>query len=158
MTDAITLPITHDPDDAPRIGDAYVHEGRERIIVDRAHSNDGATVTLWFESWRASPQRPEVIDHHRAHADADGRSWWAVRRPTCDLIAAVATGYVYVTAHDCGVYAFAAGDGTPTIAGKSDATLWSEWSPVAGWYDEHVEWPEARPVGAPELSGEVVTT
>jgi len=43
-TDTITLPITHDPDDAPRIGDVY--EGRE--VVDRAFSDDGATVTLWF--------------------------------------------------------------------------------------------------------------
>jgi hypothetical protein len=47
-TDTITLPITHDPDDAPRIGDAYVHEGRERIIVDRAFSDDGRSVTLWL--------------------------------------------------------------------------------------------------------------
>ena len=45
MTDTITLPITHDPDDAPRIGDVY--EGR--TIVDRAFSDDGATLTLWFE-------------------------------------------------------------------------------------------------------------
>ncbi len=45
MTDHITLPITHDPDDAPRIGDVY--EGC--IIVDRAFSDDGATLTLWFE-------------------------------------------------------------------------------------------------------------
>lgn len=44
-TDSVTLPITHDPDDAPRIGDVY--DGR--IIVDRAYSDDGATVTLWFE-------------------------------------------------------------------------------------------------------------
>ena len=44
MTDHITLPITHDPDDAPRIGDAY----EERTIVDRAFSDDGATLTLWF--------------------------------------------------------------------------------------------------------------
>jgi len=43
-TDHITLPITHDPDDAPRIGEN--HEGR--TIVDRAFSDDGATVTLWF--------------------------------------------------------------------------------------------------------------
>ena len=43
MTDHITLPITHD--DAPRIGD--VHDGR--TIVDRAFSDDGATLTLWFE-------------------------------------------------------------------------------------------------------------
>ena len=43
-TDTITLPITHDPDDAPRIGD--VHGGR--TIVDRAFSDDGATLTLWF--------------------------------------------------------------------------------------------------------------
>jgi len=43
------LPITHDPDDAPRIGENYTHEGRERIIVDRAYSDDGATLTLWFE-------------------------------------------------------------------------------------------------------------
>lgn len=49
MTDPITLPITHDPDDLPRVGDVYVHEGRERIIVDRADSDDGAAVTLWFK-------------------------------------------------------------------------------------------------------------
>jgi len=47
--DSVTLPITHDPDDAPRIGDVYVHDGRERTIVDRAYSDDGATLTLWFE-------------------------------------------------------------------------------------------------------------
>jgi hypothetical protein len=44
-TDTITLPITHDPDDAPRIGESY--EGR--TIVDRAFSDDEATLTLWFE-------------------------------------------------------------------------------------------------------------
>ncbi len=44
MTDAITLPITHDPDDAPRIGESY--EGR--TIVDRAFSDDGRSVTLWL--------------------------------------------------------------------------------------------------------------
>lgn len=44
MTDAITLPITHDPDDLPRVGDVY--ENRE--VVDRAESNDGRSVTLWF--------------------------------------------------------------------------------------------------------------
>lgn len=44
-TDSVTLPITRDPDDAPRIGDVY--EGR--TIVDRAYSDDGATLTLWFE-------------------------------------------------------------------------------------------------------------
>ena len=44
MTDAITLAITHDADDLPRVGDVY--EGRE--VVDRAFSDDGATVTLWF--------------------------------------------------------------------------------------------------------------
>ncbi len=44
MTDPITLPITHDPDDLPRVGDVY--EGRE--VVDRAESNDGRSVTLWF--------------------------------------------------------------------------------------------------------------
>lgn len=49
MTDATTLPITHDPDDAPRIGDTYAHEGRERVIVDRAFSDDGSSVTLWFK-------------------------------------------------------------------------------------------------------------
>ena len=49
MTDTTTLPITHDPDDAPRIGESYVHEGRERTIVDRADSDDGRSVTLWFE-------------------------------------------------------------------------------------------------------------
>ncbi len=80
-----------------------------------------------------------------------------MRRPTRDLIAANATGYVYVTARDCGVYAFAAGDGTPSVVGRSDATLWSEWAPVAGWYGASVEWPEARPVGAPELSGDGAT-
>jgi len=48
VTDAITLPITHDPDDAPRIGDVYVHDGRERTIVDRAFSDDGRSVTLWL--------------------------------------------------------------------------------------------------------------
>lgn len=48
MTDTTMLPITHDPDDAPRIGESYVHEGRERTIVDRAFSDDGATLTLWF--------------------------------------------------------------------------------------------------------------
>ena len=45
MTDTITLPMPRDPDDAPRIGDVY--EGR--TIVDRAFSDDGATLTLWFE-------------------------------------------------------------------------------------------------------------
>ena len=45
VTDTITLPVTHDPDDAPRIGD--VHDGR--TIVDRAFSDDGATLTLWLE-------------------------------------------------------------------------------------------------------------
>ena len=45
MTDTITLPMPRDPDDAPRIGDAY--DGR--TIVDRADSGDGATLTLWFE-------------------------------------------------------------------------------------------------------------
>ena len=45
MTDPITLPITHDADDLPRVGDVY--DGR--TIVDRADSDDGATVTLWFE-------------------------------------------------------------------------------------------------------------
>ena len=44
MTATITLPMPRDPDDAPRIGDAY--EGR--TIVDRADSDDGATLTLWF--------------------------------------------------------------------------------------------------------------
>ena len=44
-TDTITVLVTHDPDDAPRIGDVY--EGR--TIVDRADSDDGATLTLWFE-------------------------------------------------------------------------------------------------------------
>ena len=43
-TDTITLPITHDPDDAPRIGESY--EGR--TIVDRAFSDDGRSVTLWL--------------------------------------------------------------------------------------------------------------
>lgn len=45
MTDHITLPMPRDPDDAPRIGDAY----DRRTIVDRAFSDDGATLTLWFE-------------------------------------------------------------------------------------------------------------
>ena len=44
-TDTITLATPRDPDDAPRIGD--VHDGR--TIVDRAFSDDGATLTLWFE-------------------------------------------------------------------------------------------------------------
>lgn len=122
-------------------------EGRERVREWVA-----ATIARKSAQWRLAPVIAETRDHHRAHADADGRSWWKVRRPTHDLIAADATGYVCVTAHDCGVYAFAAGDGTPTIAGKSDATLWSEWSPVAGWYGDHVAWPEARPDGLPELS------
>lgn len=43
-TDSVTLAITHDPDDLPRVGDVY--EGRE--VVDRAESNDGRSVTLWF--------------------------------------------------------------------------------------------------------------
>jgi hypothetical protein len=43
--ESVTLPITHDPEDAPRIGDDY--EGR--TIVDRAFSDDEATLTLWFE-------------------------------------------------------------------------------------------------------------
>jgi len=42
--DSVTLPITHDVDDLPRVGDVY--EGRE--VVDRADSNDGRSVTLWF--------------------------------------------------------------------------------------------------------------
>jgi len=42
--DRVALPITHDPEDAPRIGDVY--ECRE--VVDRAESNDGRSVTLWF--------------------------------------------------------------------------------------------------------------
>lgn len=49
VTNTTTLPITHDPDDAPRIGESYAHEGRERVIVDRAFSDDGRTLTLWFE-------------------------------------------------------------------------------------------------------------
>ena len=50
MVDHIVLHLstTHDPDDAPRIGDVYFHDGRERTIVDRAFSDDGATLTLWF--------------------------------------------------------------------------------------------------------------
>ena len=44
MTDTITLPMPRDPDDAPRIGDVY----NGRTIVDRAFSDDGATLTLWF--------------------------------------------------------------------------------------------------------------
>lgn len=51
MVDYIILYLSprFDPDDAPRIGDVYVREGRERIIVDRAFSDDGSSVTLWFE-------------------------------------------------------------------------------------------------------------
>ena len=43
-TDTITLATPRDPDDAPRIGDVY----NGRTIVDRAFSDDGATLTLWF--------------------------------------------------------------------------------------------------------------
>lgn len=140
-------------------------KGEPELTEEQEHNEGREAVREWVaetiarksSQWRASPQRPEMIDHHRAHADAEGRSWWKVRRPTRDLIAANATGYVYVTAHDCGVYAFAAGDGTPSVVGMSDATLWSEWAPVAGWYGASVEWPEARPVGAPELSGDGAT-
>lgn len=42
--DSVTLPITHDADDLPRVGDVY--EGRE--VVDRADSDDGRSVTLWL--------------------------------------------------------------------------------------------------------------
>ena len=44
MNDRVTLPITHDADDLPRVGDVY--EGRE--VVDRAFSDDGRSVTLWL--------------------------------------------------------------------------------------------------------------
>ncbi len=44
MNDRVTLPITHDADDLPRVGDVY--EGRE--VVDRADSDDGRSVTLWI--------------------------------------------------------------------------------------------------------------
>jgi len=43
--DSVTLPITHDADALPRVGDVY--EGRE--VVDRADSDDGRSVTLWFK-------------------------------------------------------------------------------------------------------------
>jgi len=42
--DSVTISITHDADDLPRVGDIY--EGRE--VVDRADSDDGRSVTLWF--------------------------------------------------------------------------------------------------------------
>ena len=44
MTDPITVPITHHPDDLPRLSDDY----ERREVVDRAESNDGRSVTLWF--------------------------------------------------------------------------------------------------------------
>jgi hypothetical protein len=44
-TDSVTLAITHDADALPRVGDVY--EGR--AVVDRADSDDGRSVTLWFK-------------------------------------------------------------------------------------------------------------
>lgn len=123
-------------------------EGRARVREWVA-----ATLARKPAQWRTAPVIAETRSHHAANA-VDGFSWWKVRRPVDESIASGAKGYVRVSVRDCGVYAFAAGDGTPTIAGKSDLTLWSEWSPVAGWYGDHVAWPETRPDGPLELSQE----